>query len=242
MSPCSRAPAGPPQSESALPATRGPTYTAASPGGWHRSFRRRAWSTWYATPSPACSRCTCIVSPGRERRRAEVALLDDRYLGPSRYGFQLAAFLDHFDRSQVLVVASEVLRDRPREALSTVFDHLGVNPAAADSAEQHRDHRSADKPVPRLHDLGWLPRRQVKLRPRWRPDQRGGLARFLTTRPARPGDSAIHPDSATNSPSALAPTCAASSISSATRCPVTGDGQLQQPLSLSFNLCVRVVP
>jgi hypothetical protein len=43
------------------------------------------------------------VSAGRERRRAEVALLDDRYLGPSRYGFQLAAFLDHFDRSQVLV-------------------------------------------------------------------------------------------------------------------------------------------
>lgn len=48
------------------------------------------------------------VSAGRERRRAEVALLDDRYLGPSRYGFQLAAFLDHFDHSQVLVIASEV--------------------------------------------------------------------------------------------------------------------------------------
>jgi hypothetical protein len=46
------------------------------------------------------------VSAGRERRRAEVALLDDRYLGPSLYGFQLAAFLDHFDRSQVLVIAS----------------------------------------------------------------------------------------------------------------------------------------
>jgi hypothetical protein len=133
------------------------------------------------------------VSAGRERRRAEVALLDDRYLGPSRYGFQLAAFLDHFDRSQVLVVASEVLRDSPREALSAVFDHLGVDPAAVDSGQQHRDHRSADKPVPRLHDLGWLPRRQVKLRPRSRPDQRSGLARFLTTRPARPGDSAIPP-------------------------------------------------
>ena len=35
------------------------------------------------------------VSAGRERRRPEVALLDDRYLEPSRYGFQLAAFLDH---------------------------------------------------------------------------------------------------------------------------------------------------
>jgi hypothetical protein len=33
------------------------------------------------------------VSAGRERRRAEAALLDDRYLEPSLYGFQLAAFL-----------------------------------------------------------------------------------------------------------------------------------------------------
>jgi len=131
------------------------------------------------------------VSAGRERRRAEVALLDDRYLEPSLYGFQLAAFLDHFDRSQVLVIASEVLRDRPREALSAVFDHLAVDPAAADLDKRHHDHRSMDKPVPRLHDLTWLPRRQVKLHPRWRPDQRTGLARLLTTRRARAGESAI---------------------------------------------------
>ena len=131
------------------------------------------------------------VSAGRERRRAEVALLDDRYLGPSLYGFQLAAFLDHFDRNQVLVIASEELRDRPREALSAVFDHLAVDPAVADLDKRHRDHRSIDKPVPRLHDLKWLPRRQVKLQPRWRPDQRAGLARLLTTRRARVGDSAI---------------------------------------------------
>ena len=131
------------------------------------------------------------VSAGRERRRAEVALLDDRYLGPSLYGFQLAAFLDHFDRNQVLVIASEDLRDRPREALSAVFDHLAVDPAAADLDKRHHDHRSIDKPVPRLHDLKWLPRRQVRLQPRWRPDQRAGLARLLTTRRARVGDSAI---------------------------------------------------
>jgi len=131
------------------------------------------------------------VSAGRERRRAEVALLDDRYLGPSLYGFQLATFLDHFDRSQVLVIASEVLRDRPREALSAVLDHLAVDPAAVDLDQRHQDHRSMDKPVPRLHDLKWLPRRQVKLDPRWRPDQRTGLARLLTTRPARAEDSVI---------------------------------------------------
>ena len=133
------------------------------------------------------------VSAGRERRRAEVALRDDRYLGPSRYGFQLAAFLDYFDRGQVLVIASEVLRDRPREALSAVFDHLGVDPVAVDLDQRVRDHRSIDKPVPRLHDHHWLPRRRVKLDPRWRPDQRAGLARVLTTRRARADDSAISP-------------------------------------------------
>ncbi len=137
------------------------------------------------------SMCMHQVSAGRERRRAEVALLDDRYLGPSLYGFQLAAFLDHFDRSQVLVIASEVLRDRPREVLSAVFDHLAVDPAAVDLDKRHQDHRSIDKPIPRLHDLGWLPRRQVRLHPRCRPDQRTGLARLLTTRRARTDDSAI---------------------------------------------------
>jgi hypothetical protein len=134
------------------------------------------------------------VSAGRERRRPDVALLDDRYLGPSRYGFQLAAFLEHFERGQLLVIASEVLRDRPREALSAVFGHLIVDPAAVDLDQRHRDHRSMDKPVPRLHDLRWLPRRGVRLEPRWRPDQRTGLSRRLTTRPARADDSAISPE------------------------------------------------
>jgi hypothetical protein len=134
------------------------------------------------------------VSAGRERRRPQAALLDDRYLWPSRYGFQLAAFLDHFDRSQLLVIASEVLRDQPSEALSAVFGHLGVDPAAVDLDQRRQDHRSMDKPVPRLHDLPWLPRRQVRLDPRWRPDQRTGPARLLTTRRARPGDAAISPE------------------------------------------------
>ena len=131
------------------------------------------------------------MSAGRERRRPEVALLDDRYLGPSRYGFQLAAFLDYFDRGQVLVIASEVLRERPRAALTAAFDHVGVDPAALDLDQQRRDHRSMDKRVPRLHDLRWLPRRQVQPDPRWRPDQLTGLARLLTTRPTRADDWAI---------------------------------------------------
>ncbi|MFI5046493.1 MAG: sulfotransferase [Acidimicrobiia bacterium] len=74
------------------------------------------------------------VSAGRERRRPEVALLDEHYLGPSLYGLQLAAFLDHFDRSQVLVVSSEVLHDRPREVLEQVFEHLGADPVSAAAA------------------------------------------------------------------------------------------------------------
>jgi hypothetical protein len=71
---------------------------------------------------------------------------------------------------------------------------LAVDPAAADLDERHRDHRSMDKPVPRLHDLKWLPRRQLRLDPRWRPDQRTGLTRLLTTRRARADDAAISPE------------------------------------------------
>jgi hypothetical protein len=84
-----------------------------------------------------------------------------------------------------------VLRDRPREALTAAFDHIGVEAAAVDLGTRRRDHRSIDKPVPRLHGTGWLPRRQVNLQPRWRPDHRTGLARLLTTRPARREDSEI---------------------------------------------------
>jgi hypothetical protein len=71
------------------------------------------------------------VSVGRERRRPEVALRDDRYLGPSRYGFQLAAFLDHFDRSQVLVIASETHTGRR-------FRDPGCTPRRADRAPCRR--------------------------------------------------------------------------------------------------------
>jgi hypothetical protein len=49
------------------------------------------------------------------------ALLDGRYLGPSLYGFQLAAFPDRFDCGQVLVIASEMLCGRPPEALTAVL-------------------------------------------------------------------------------------------------------------------------
>jgi hypothetical protein len=92
------------------------------------------------------------------------------------------------------VIGAMKVRESPREALSAVFGHLRVDPAAVDLDQRHRDHRSMDKPVPRLHDLGWLPRRGVRLEPRWRPDQRAGVSRLLTTRPARPDDSAISRD------------------------------------------------
>jgi hypothetical protein len=92
------------------------------------------------------------------------------------------------------VIASEVLRDKPRAALTALFGHLGVAPAAVDLDERYRDNCSTGKPVPRLHDLEWLPRRPFKPQARWRPDQRTGLARLLTTRRARAGDSAIPPE------------------------------------------------
>jgi hypothetical protein len=63
-----------------------------------------------------------------------------------------------------------------------------------DLDERYQDNRSLDKPVPRPHDLGRLPRRRFSPQPRWRPDQRTGLARLLATRRARAGDSAVPPE------------------------------------------------
>jgi hypothetical protein len=48
-----------------------------------------------------------------------------------------------------------------------MFGHLGVDPAAAHFGIRHYERRWAGKPVPRLHDLHWLPRREARVRLRW---------------------------------------------------------------------------
>jgi hypothetical protein len=67
---------------------------------------------------------------GAERRPAAQALLDpdSQYLARSRYHERLAPYLDHFDGSQILVVAQERLLHDRRGTLRRVYDHVGADP------------------------------------------------------------------------------------------------------------------
>lgn len=58
---------------------------------------------------------------------AEAARRRD-YLGESRYSAQLARYLDHFPREQLLLLVFEHTNLDPQEAVSTVYDFLEVDP------------------------------------------------------------------------------------------------------------------
>jgi hypothetical protein len=66
---------------------------------------------------------------GMERRPLDRALLDDsRYLDRSRYGMQIAEYLRHFPREQLLVVVTEQLATAQAGIMRTVYEFLGVDP------------------------------------------------------------------------------------------------------------------
>lgn len=67
---------------------------------------------------------------GSERRSVAEALLDPQaqYLARSRYAERLRPHLAHRSRDQVLVLAQECLRDRPREQLRRLYEFAGVAP------------------------------------------------------------------------------------------------------------------
>jgi hypothetical protein len=65
-----------------------------------------------------------------ERRPLSRVVLDDPELvDVSRYRMQIDQWLEHFDASQLLVLTSEELRDRPADALARVQAFVGVDVA-----------------------------------------------------------------------------------------------------------------
>jgi len=50
----------------------------------------------------------------------------DRLLEPAFYHRHIVRWLQHFDRSQLLILFYDEIRDRPQEVLGTVFSFLGV--------------------------------------------------------------------------------------------------------------------
>lgn len=68
-------------------------------------------------------------SMGRDQRPLGRALREGwRYLGTSRYAFQLARHLEHTERRRVLLLLSEDLRDRRQDVLRRAFEFLAVDP------------------------------------------------------------------------------------------------------------------
>lgn len=70
------------------------------------------------------------VGDDAEHRPATEAILDpdSQYLLRSRYRDRLAPFLEHFDPSQVLVLAQERLLDERRDTLRRIYEHAGADP------------------------------------------------------------------------------------------------------------------
>lgn len=104
-----------------------------------------------------------------ERRSLAEALEDaedpyNPYVAASRYGHQLARYLEVFGPDRVLVVDQEDLRARRRETLRQVFGFAGVDPDHASPVQESEPNAASRKTEPtalgrRLIDRGWLPPR-----------------------------------------------------------------------------------
>lgn len=68
------------------------------------------------------------IASGREHRPVEAALLDPWYVDESRYAMQLDQYLQHFDRSALLVLDAAELRTSRATTMQRVCEHIGVPP------------------------------------------------------------------------------------------------------------------
>jgi hypothetical protein len=119
-------------------------------------------------PSPGCSRCTCIrcrpaATDAAWRRPCSTTATSGR----AGTGSSIGAYLDHFDRSQILVIASEVRPPEPGHAVlvtcyragyrDTLAPWRSLNKAAAIWARRARDRGSPPGPRRTCGSCGRLP-------------------------------------------------------------------------------------
>lgn len=85
----------------------------------------------------------------REERPAEEALTepgrDNQYVTRSLYHMQIRHFLDHYDRSQILVLSAERLRRRRHATIRRAYRFLGVDPRFSSYRFRRTRHPSARK-------------------------------------------------------------------------------------------------
>jgi Sulfotransferase domain len=102
------------------------------------------------------------------------------YLDWSRYGAQLEPYLEHFDRTQILLMTSERLRHDRAAALADVFTFIGVDPTIpVPNLHEERNRGAEKRRMPR-----WVrPARKVLWKAgiygRLSPEQRVRVQRFL---------------------------------------------------------------
>ncbi|HWM87528.1 MAG TPA: sulfotransferase domain-containing protein [Kofleriaceae bacterium] len=84
-------------------------------------------------------------SNGRENRPLAEVVGDHRYYDRSLYWTQVSAFLEHYDRSRILVVAMDELQKQARETMRRVFDFVELDDDFREPVFAIQRHRSARK-------------------------------------------------------------------------------------------------
>jgi hypothetical protein len=87
---------------------------------------------------------------GREHRPLDEAVLaSPAYLDTSRYALQIEQYLEHFDRTQLLVLTAEELRHTRAATLGRVQRFIGVTPSWQPPELQQEYNRTSQRPVRR---------------------------------------------------------------------------------------------
>ena len=92
------------------------------------------------------------LSQGRQQKSLNSVmskLEGNHYLLTGLYSYQLEAFLEYYDREQLLIVFSSDLRDNRTETLGKVFRFLGVAADFESRSFQEEHHPSSSKKRPR---------------------------------------------------------------------------------------------
>ena len=86
--------------------------------------------------------------------------LGQQWLAESSYHHQLERFLAHYPREQILVIATEELRDHRRETLGAVFEFVGVDPTFESARFDILRNQSSE--LRRIEGPAWVTKRGMR--------------------------------------------------------------------------------
>jgi hypothetical protein len=99
------------------------------------------------------------VAAGEEHDPIEKALRPgSEYVDTSRYAMQIARYLEHFRRDQLLIVTSEDLRGDRIATLRRVYEFLGIDEDWVSPTIQRQFYRTAER-----RTFRWIPRKMRRL-------------------------------------------------------------------------------